>query len=216
MCVGRCSRVRLPLVASFTPIDPTGLTAGELRERIWSELVRQNAAAYPMPPHGHNPNFKGALAAAKRLMQHPLMLKSGVVLVGMEAALGPVRALLLERGVTIIVPHRTKAGRYWRVKDAPKAAAKLPNLPVYGLETGSLEDAALAVIASTAVTETGMRLSKGFGWSSDGPPVHVPALTVAHSLMVFKSLDLEMDSEVAGFATPERLVVPGVHLTART
>ncbi len=193
-------------VASFTPIDPTGLTAGELRERIWSELVRQNVAAYPMPPHGHNPNFKGAPAAAKRLMLHPLLVNPAVVLVGMEAALGPVRALLLERGVTIIVPHRTKAGRYWRVKDAPKAAAKLPNLPVYGLETGSLEDAELAVIASTIVTESGARLSKGFGWGSNGPPVDVPALTVAHPLMVFKSLDLEADSIVAGFGTPERLV----------
>jgi 5-formyltetrahydrofolate cyclo-ligase len=207
-------------VASFTPIDPTGLTAGELREHIWSELVRQNAAAYPMPPHGHNPNFKGAQGAAKRLMLHPLMTGSGVVVVGMEAVLGPVRALLLERGVTIIVPHRTKAGRYWRVKDAPKAAAKLPNLPIFGLETGSLEDAELAVIASTLVTETGSRWSKGFGWGSHGPPVSVPALTVAHALMVFKALDLEPDSRVAGFATPERLVViqtgAQANLTGRT
>jgi 5-formyltetrahydrofolate cyclo-ligase len=203
-------------VAKFTPIDPTGLSAGELRERIWSELVRQNAAAYPMPPHGHNPNFKGALAAAKRLMLHPLMLNPGVVLVGMEAALGPVRALLLERGITIIVPHRTKAGRYWRVKDAPQAAAKLPNLPIYGLETGALDDVELAVIASTIVTESGARLSKGFGWGSNGPPLDVPALTLAHPLMVFKSLDLEADSMIAGFATPNRLVIPEAHLTART
>ena len=34
------------------------LKVGVLRERIWSDLVRQNAAAYPLPPHGHNPNFK--------------------------------------------------------------------------------------------------------------------------------------------------------------
>lgn len=179
---------------------------GELRERLWSELVRQNAAAYPMPPHGHNPNFKGAQAAAKRLMLHPSMPGASVVLVGMEAVLAPVRVLLLERGSTILVPHRTKAGRYWRVKDAPKAAAKLPNLPVYGLETGSLEDAELAVIASVIVTETGGRWSKGFGWGSDGPPVPVPALTVAHSLMVFKDLNLEPDSRVAGIGTPEGLI----------
>lgn len=194
-------------MASFIPIDPSGLSIGELRERIWSELVRQNAAAYPMPPHGHNPNFKGAQAAAKRLMLHPLMAGAGVVLVGMEAALAPVRAALLERGRTIIVPHRTKAGRYWRVKDAPKAAAKLPKLPLYGLETSSLEDAGLAVIASAIVTEAGARWSKGFGWGSNGPPIAVPALTLAHNLMVFRQLDLEPDSRVAGFGTPERLIV---------
>ncbi len=192
---------------SFTPIDPTGLSAGELRERIWSELVRQNAAAYPMPPHGHNPNFKGAQAAAKRLMLHPLMPGANTVLIGMEAVLAPLRALLLERGSTIIVPHRTKAGRYWRVKDAPKAAAKLPNLPVYGLETGAPDDAQIGVIASTILTETGQRWSKGFGWGSDGPPVPVPALSLAHSLMVFKPLELPPDSTVAGIGTPERLIV---------
>lgn len=182
-------------------------TAGALRERLWSELVRQNIAAYPMPPHGHNPNFKGAAGAAKHLMQHPSMASAQVVLVGMEAALQPVRALVLERGKVLVVPHRTKSGTYWRLQGAPKQAAKLPNLPLYGTETTSLEGVQVAVIGSVLVDATGLRLSKGFGFGAHGPPVPVPALTVAHSIMVLERLAFEADSKVQGFATPEKLYV---------
>jgi 5-formyltetrahydrofolate cyclo-ligase len=197
----------MPTVTAHTPINPTGLTAGELRERVWSELVRQNVAAYPLPPHGHNPNFKGARAAGNKLLLHPLLAASTIVLIGMDGVLGPLREALLERGKTIIVPHRTKAGSYWRVTDVPKAAAKLPNLPIYGQATSSLDDVQVAVLASVIVTESGGRLSKGYGWGSAGSPVRMPALTLAHPLMVFKSLEIEMESHVVGFATPEKLFV---------
>ena len=187
------------------PLEGTE-TAGALRERLWSELVRQNLAAYPMPPHGHNPNFKGAAAAAKQLFLHPSLASATTVLVGMEAALLPVRALVLERGKTLLVPHRTKSGSYWRLSGAPKAAAKLPNLPLYGTETTALEGVQVAVLASVFVDRAGSRLSKGFGFGAHGPPVAVPALTVAHEIMVLERLPFEADSTVAGFATPERLV----------
>jgi 5-formyltetrahydrofolate cyclo-ligase len=136
-----------------------------------------------------------------------LLATSKIVLIGMDGVLGPLREALLERSKTIIVPHRTKAGSYWRVTDVPKAAAKLPNLPIYGQATSSLDDVQVAVLASVIVTESGGRLSKGYGWGSAGPPVRTPALTLAHPLMVFKSLEIEMESHVVGFATPEKLFV---------
>ena len=180
------------------------LTAGALRERIWSELVRQNACAYPIPPHGHNPNFKGARGAARNLMLHPAILTSRVVLVGMEAALQPVREEILTQGKTLVVPHRTKAGAYWRLEGVPKAAAKIPNFSLHGTVT-KLEGIEVCVLASVAVDTRGMRLSKGFGFGSRGAPVDVPTLTVAHEIMMLEVLGVEADSAVAAFATPKGL-----------
>ena len=181
-------------------------TAGELRERIWSDLVRLNACAFPIPPHGHNPNFKGARGAAQNLMLHPLLADSRVVLVGMEAALLAVREEVLLSGKTLIVPHRTKAGTYWRLEGAVKAAAKIPNFSVYGTPT-MLEDVEVCVLASVAVDARGMRLSKGFGFGARGAPVDAPALTVAHKLMVRDELGVPADSRVVGYATAGGLFV---------
>ena len=193
-------------MAKYDPIDLEGVTNnGELRERIWSALVKQNAAAYPLPPHGHNPNFKGASTAAKHLALHPLWAASSVILTGMEAALSGLRALALEQKKILIVPHRTKAGTYWRLENAPKQAAKLPNMPVYGTAITSLEGVQLAVLASVIVDKTGQRLSKGFGFGAKGPPVRVPVLTIVHQLMLLEELPFDADSSVAGFATPTKL-----------
>jgi 5-formyltetrahydrofolate cyclo-ligase len=180
------------------------VTAGELRERIWSELVRQNVCAYPMPPHGHNPNFKGARAAARNLMLHPVLAASRVVLVGMEAALQPVREEILTRGKTLVVPHRTKANAYWGLKDVPKIAAKIPNFSVYG-EPAKLEGIEACVLASVIVDRTGARLSKGFGFGARGCPVVAPTLTVAHESMVVEKLEVDADSRVIAFSTPRGL-----------
>jgi 5-formyltetrahydrofolate cyclo-ligase len=180
------------------------VTPGEQRERIWSELVRQNVCAYPMPPHGHNPNFKGARAAAKNLMLHPVIAASSVVLVGMEAALQPVREEILARGKSLIVPHRTKKDAYWQLKDAPKAAAKIPNFAVYG-EAVTLEGIEACVLASVAVDQTGARLSKGFGFGARGCPVVAPTFTIAHALMVVEKLEVDADSRVIAFGTPRGL-----------
>ncbi len=181
-------------------------SAGELRERIWSDLVRFNACAFPIPPHGHNPNFKGARGAARNLMLHPLLAGSRVALVGMEAALLAVREEVLLSGKTLIVPHRTKAKTYWRLEGVVKAAAKIPNFAVYGTPI-TLEGVEVCVLASVCVDATGLRLSKGFGFGARGAPVDVPVLTVAHKLMVRDELGVLCDSRVVGYATAGGLFV---------
>ncbi len=178
------------------------MKAGELREQIWSDLVRHNAAAYPLPPHGHNPNFKGARAAAKHLLKHPQLIEAKIVLIGMEAALLALRGMLLEAGKTIVVPHRTKSKAYWKLEGVVKAAARIENFHLYGVACG-LEEVELAVLASVAMAHDGARLSKGFGFGAKG--VAVPTLTLGHSCMVLDSLGVEADSDIVGFATPEQL-----------
>jgi 5-formyltetrahydrofolate cyclo-ligase len=184
------------------------LKVGQLRERIWSDLVQHNVAAFPLPPHGHNPNFKGARAAAKQLLRHPLLESAKVVLVGMEAALLPLRGLLLTSGKTLVVPHRTKAGAFWRLEQVDKSAARIENFHVFGVACG-LEAIEIAVLASVAVDKNGARLSKGFGFGARGAPLAVPTLTIVHSRMVFLRLEVEANSWVQGFATPEELTIIG-------
>jgi 5-formyltetrahydrofolate cyclo-ligase len=179
---------------------------GELREQIWSNLVRENAAAYPMPPHGHNPNFKGARAAAKNLMLHPILKDSSVVLVGMEAALLPLREMILEAEKTLIVPHRTKKDAYWKLVNVPKKAARIGNFHLFG-SSCDLIGVQCAVIASVALDTRGLRLSKGFGFTAQGASAHVPTLSIAHESMVLENLRFSPDSVVIAFATPLRLVI---------
>ncbi len=188
------------------PLDFEGIsTAGELRERIWSGLVRHNQAAYPMPPHGHNPNFKGARAAAKQLVLHPKFLQAQSVLVGMEAALMPVREHVLAQKKILFVPHRTKANHFWQLHNAPKGAGKLSRLPVFGEDVQNILPE-ICVLASVAIDETGARLSKGFGFGHAGFAA-LPILSVAHELMVLPRLPCPPDSRVIGFATPRRLLI---------
>jgi 5-formyltetrahydrofolate cyclo-ligase len=199
-----------PISSPMTePIETEPLKVGVLRERIWSDLVKNNAAAFPLPPHGHNPNFKGARAAAKHLLKHPLLESAKVVLVGMEAALLPLRGLLLSAGKTLVVPHRTKAGAFWRLEHVDKSAARIENFHLFGVAC-DLKTVELAVLASVAVAKDGGRLSKGFGFGARGAPIDVPVLTIAHSKMVFLQLEVVPDSWVQGFATPEQLAFIGL------
>lgn len=178
---------------------------GELREQIWSNLVRENAAAYPMPPHGHNPNFKGARAAAKNLMLHSTLITSSVVLVGMEAALLPLREMILEAEKILIVPHRTKKDAFWKLRNVPKKAAKIGNFHLFG-SSCDLTGVQCAVIASVAIDKSGSRLSKGFGFAAHGAPIDVPTFSIVHEVMLLEKLEFPADSVLQAFSTPEKLV----------
>lgn len=179
---------------------------GELREQIWSRLVRENAAAYPIPPHGHNPNFKGARAAAKNLMLHQTLKASSVVLVGMEAALLPLREMILEAEKTLIVPHRSKKDAFWKLRSVPKKAARIGNFHLFGSGC-DLTGVQCAVIASVAIDANGNRLSKGFGFAAHGVPVSVPTFSIAHEIMLLEKLEFSADSVLQAFATEKKLVI---------
>ena len=72
------------------------LTAGAYREQVWDELARRCACAYPLPPHGHCPNFTHARKAAAQLLAHPQVAALHTLIVGPERALYPLRTLALK------------------------------------------------------------------------------------------------------------------------
>ncbi|MFD1731551.1 hypothetical protein ACFSC4_11565 [Deinococcus malanensis] len=39
--------------------DAYAVTPGAWREQVWTTLMRERQCSYPLPPHGHHPNFKG-------------------------------------------------------------------------------------------------------------------------------------------------------------
>jgi len=43
------------------------------REHVWDSLQEAHAAAFPFPPHGPTPNFRGAPKAARQLLSHKRM-----------------------------------------------------------------------------------------------------------------------------------------------
>lgn len=182
------------------------MLAGDLRDQVWDTLERARAVNYPLPPHGHNPNFNGAKAAALQLLAHERLADARVLVVGPERALLPLRKLALAQGRVLFVPHPHKAGWYWRLS-GDEAAARLSRMPEFGEAVAAVEGASAVVLASVVVARDGARLSKGFGWGANGLALGVPQCTLAHPIMLRDRLPCDPDSRVDMIATPREVVV---------
>ncbi|WP_229670865.1 5-formyltetrahydrofolate cyclo-ligase [Deinococcus aquiradiocola] len=195
--------------------DPRGtrgptMTAGATRDALWSALLRDRVATYPLPPHGHHPNFVGAREAAAALLAHPAVQRHACLIVGAERALYPLRRQALAAGVTLYVPDQKRDGWYFRVRDA--RGADLKALREHGEPHLQPVGATAAVLACVAVDRAGGRLSKGFGWGARGVPrlPDLPVFTVAHPAMLQDALPCPPDSRVQVIGLPgEALHVQG-------
>lgn len=173
---------------------------------MWDRLAAARLCAFPLPPHGHCPNFVGTLGAARRLLAHPEVAPLRTLVVGPERALLPLRRLALASGVTLYVPQGHRAGWYWRLTDP--AGAQLGRMAAVGEAARHPEGAQAAVLACVAADLAGGRLGKGFGWGARGLGLSpaLPEYTLAHPVMLLPALPCAPDSRVALIATPR-----GVH-----
>ena len=81
------------------------------RQAIWDRLMNEKLAAFPFPPHGRIPNFKGAKDAALRLFDEPEWRDAKLIKVNPDSPQKYVRAEALRRGIRVCVPTpRLKAG----------------------------------------------------------------------------------------------------------
>ncbi|MBZ9750485.1 5-formyltetrahydrofolate cyclo-ligase [Deinococcus sp. HMF7604] len=181
------------------------LTAGAYREQVWDELARRRACAYPLPPHGHCPNFTHARKAAVQLLAHPQVAALHTLIVGPERALYPLRSLALKAGKTLYVPHQKKEGWYWTLSDP--AGARLSAMPTQGEPTLKPGGAQAAVLACVAADPSGARLGKGFGWGARGLRLNLPEYTLAHPLMLPDQLPCPPDSRVTLIGTAGGVLV---------
>lgn len=166
---------------------------------------------YPLPPHGHHPNFKGAGEAAARLLEHLLgtaQLRPGdTVLSYPDYVLKPLRRRLLEAGVNVVVP--AQHGPTYRLLKSgavdARAASSIAGAERQGQPLETLPDAGvfrLTLVACVAVSRRGELLSKGYGFSLPPETHPLPSATLAHPLQVLETLQGD-SPRVSLYATPE-------------
>lgn len=192
------------------------------REYIWQILQDEDVAAFPFPPTGRIPNFRGAAEAAKRLLQHSCFSGVGRIKCNPDAPQRPLREAALKAGIKVVIPTpRLKGG--FRLLDPDNIpddeigdAATLDGADEWGSEipVDELPEIDLIVTGSVAVTRTGKRCGKGDDYSDleyailrelGHPPVDV--VTTVHSLQVVDDFPADAhDLPLRLAVTPEEVI----------
>ena len=199
-----------------------GRSKDAIREAVWDRLEADGVSRFPYPPHGRIPNFEGAAEAAERAMQCAVLADARRVKVNPDAPQRPLRRLLLEAGVVLLMPTpRLRAGfleldpgriparergRAASLSHAKRYARKVPLRRLPALDA--------VVTGSVAVTRDGRRCGKGHGYSDleyailrelghDAPPV----LTTVHEAQVVDAIPRDpTDLPLSLVVTPERTI----------
>lgn len=193
--------------------DPAYPSAGSVRNWVWTELMRRRQVGYPLPPHGHHPNFTGAGRAATLLLAELFgtrALKPGsTVLCYPDLVLKPLRKRLLEAGVHVVVPAQ-HGERYRLLKSGIVHAGKASSIAGAereGEDIALLPAVSFTFVACVAVSALGEVLTKGYGFALPTSVQHLPSATVAHPLQVVAELEADAPP-VTLFATPAELTRP--------
>ena len=186
------------------------LKVGEIRERVWTTLMKERALAYPYPAYGHHPNFRGAAQAASLLLPDLLareLVKPGdTVLSYPDYVLKGLRKGLLEAGVDVVVPGKYKGYRLLESRKVkPARVSSIAGAEKEGAFLDTPPPVSLTFLACVALTKRGDLLTKGYGFSLPPELRELPSFSVAHSLQVLEALP-ETDAQVTAFATPEEVV----------
>src|SRR5919198_1851584 len=192
------------------------------RKAVWDTLQAKKAARFPFPPHGRIPNFAGARQAAERLLAHPVFKRVKVIKVNPDSPQRWVRALALERGITVITPTPRLKGAFRKLDPAriPREryaeAATLKRGGKWGedITLAQMPKVDLVVMGSVAVTRDGRRLGKGHGYADLEDALlrelgnrAVPVVTTVHALQVLDDFPTEAhDTPLKLIATPEELI----------
>ena len=188
------------------------------RQAVWDKLKDEKLTAFPFPPHGRIPNFKGAKEAALQLFKEPELANAKAIKVNPDSPQKYVRAEALRRGITVYVPTpRLKAG-FLKLDPAeiPFEAITEASLmskvgkwakPVALLDLPQLD---AIVTGCVAVTLRGQRAGKGAGYSDiefailrDLGHNAVPVATTVNNVQVVDSFPTEsIDLPLTIIATP--------------
>lgn len=189
---------------------PPGTAPGVVRDWVWAELSRLRLVGYPLPPHGHHPNFTGSGEAATLLLEHLLGTRAlnpgDTVLCYPDMVLKGLRKRLLEAGVSVVVP--AQHGECYRLlrSGAVNAgrASSIAGAEREGEDVGRVPEVTFTFAACVAVSPTGDVLTKGYGFALPPEVLALPSATLVHPLMV---VGLEADAPPVGlFATPSRVL----------
>ena len=192
------------------------------RQAVWDRLKAERLAAFPFPPHGRIPNFKGARAAAARLFTHPTWRDARRIKVNPDTPQAYVREEALRRGITVYVPTPRLAGGFKRLDPAripPEKhaeAARRANWDRWAedVELEELPQMDAIVVGSVAVTPDGRRAGKGAGYADLEFAIlrelgHRPAPvgTTVHAVQVVADFPVTAtDLPLSAIATPDAII----------
>ncbi|WP_099238452.1 5-formyltetrahydrofolate cyclo-ligase [Synechococcus sp. BDU 130192] len=145
-----------------------------LRQTIWDRLA--TAGATVTPPHGHIPNFVGAIAAAEKLTTLASWQRATVIKCNPDRPQAPVRHQALAAGKTLYmaVPQLVNESCFVAItrEQLPQGldlaiAAKKNNILKYGrpVRFAEMKTIDLAVVGCVAVSVAGGRTGKGAGFA---------------------------------------------------
>jgi len=152
---------------------PALLGKEDVRREVWKWMEKEDVARFPTPVQHRIPNFKGAEKAAEKLTDQPEFEVAHVVKVNPDSPQTHVRRGVLSHGKVLIMPSpRLRKG--FLILDPSRIPARS-----YGKAStikGSfrlgrpcplqkLPHVDLIVAGSVAVTEDGVRIGKGGGYS---------------------------------------------------
>ena len=196
-------------------------TKQSARQAIWDRLKTEKLAAFPFPPHGRIPNFKGAKDAALRLFDEPEWRDAKCIKVNPDSPQKYVRAEALRRGIVVYVPTpKLKAG-FLKLDpakipfDAIVDASQMSRCARWA-EPVALRDLPqmdAIVTGCVAVTESGRRAGKGAGYSDIEFAIlrelghdSVPVATTVNDVQVVGAFPIERnDLPLTVIATPTRI-----------
>lgn len=165
-----------------------GKRPGDVREWVWSELLRQRQVVFPLPPHGHHPNSKGAAQAAEHLLTilgvRGWFSAGDTVLCYPDLVLKPLRKRLLDAGVNVVVPAKYGSG-YRFLESGVVASAggsSIAGAERLGTSLSVLPDVRACMIACVALRDDGAVLGKGYGFALPELLNALPKATVVHPL----------------------------------
>ena len=190
--------------------SPTDTSPGAVRDLVWGELARQRQVGYPLPPHGHHPNFTGAAKAATLLLAQLLgagaLTPGHTVLCYPDMVLKPLRKRLLKTGINVVVP--AQHGEHYRFLKSgvvsPGKASSIAGAEREGENRAVPPKVHFVFVACVAVSPAGAVLTKGYGFALPPEVAGLPSATVVHPLQVVPGLEPDAPP-VTVFATPTKV-----------
>ncbi|QOJ79750.1 5-formyltetrahydrofolate cyclo-ligase [Infirmifilum lucidum] len=195
----------------------------EIRKSIWSRLLAERVALPPFPIEGRIPNFRGAEAAARRLVESNIFQDARVVFCNPDTPQRYVREAVLRSGKLLIMasPRLRKGFILVNPRNIPRAAIPRASTIRGAFEYGrfitlDVPPIDLKVAGSVAVDTYGGRVGKGGGFSDlefgilrtlGAIDDSAPIVTTVHDLQVVDGVPmLKHDVPVDYVVTPTRSI----------
>ena len=192
------------------------------RQAIWDRLKAEKLAAFPFPPHGRIPNFRGAKEAAHRVFEEPEWRDARRIKVNPDAPQKYVRAEALRRNIVVYVPTPRLKGGFMKLDpakipyDAISDASQMSRCKRWAEPVGLdvLPQLDAIVTGCVVVTETGCRAGKGAGYSDIEFAIlrelghePVPVATTVNDVQIVGSFPTERnDLPLKVIATPTQTI----------